>query len=59
MFDQVRLLKAAGVDVVTRAAVEKGMEVVYVENRPVPVDDGDIDLLLSKLAKNAAESYRR
>ncbi|HVE75148.1 MAG TPA: 2,3-diphosphoglycerate synthetase, partial [Actinomycetota bacterium] len=62
-FDQAEVavveLKAAGVDVVTRAAMDKDMEVVYVENRPVPVDDQDIDELLLKLAKSAAESFNK
>jgi cyclic 2,3-diphosphoglycerate synthase len=33
-------LKAAAVDVATRAALERGMEVVYCDNRPEPVDRG-------------------
>ncbi len=33
-------LKAAAVDVATRAALERGMEVVYCDNRPEPVERG-------------------
>jgi cyclic 2,3-diphosphoglycerate synthetase len=33
-------LKAAAVDVATRAALERGMEVVYCDNRPEPVESG-------------------
>jgi cyclic 2,3-diphosphoglycerate synthetase len=34
-------LKAAAVDVATRAALERGMEVIYCDNRPEPVVTSD------------------
>ncbi|HEX6311154.1 MAG TPA: 2,3-diphosphoglycerate synthetase [Acidimicrobiia bacterium] len=34
-------LKAAAVDVATKAALERGMEVIYCDNRPEPIETGD------------------
>ncbi len=36
-------LKAAAVDVAGVRAVARGADVVFVDNRPVPIDDGDLD----------------
>jgi cyclic 2,3-diphosphoglycerate synthetase len=36
-------LKAAAVDVVTEWAVRKGLEIVYIDNEPIPTD-ASIDL---------------
>jgi cyclic 2,3-diphosphoglycerate synthetase len=45
-------LKAAGVDVAARRAVERGAEVVFVDNRPVAAGgDGDVHDLLREIAE--------
>ena len=43
-------IKAAGIDVATREALSSGMDVVYMDNVPVPVDDGDLEAMLCKAA---------
>ena len=53
-------LKAAAVDVVTRWGVERGIEVVYLDNRPETVDgDGPLDELLVEAAEAARERFGR
>jgi len=54
-------LKAAAVDVATRAALERGMEVIYCDNRPEPVskDDGadELQLAIVTLAELATARF--
>ena len=47
-------IKAAGIDVATREALRSGMEVVYMDNLPVPVDEGDLEAMLERAAELAA-----
>ncbi len=52
-------LKAAAVDVVTRWGMERGLEVIYLDNRPETVDgDGQLEELLVEAAQAAIERYR-
>ncbi|MEO2152088.1 MAG: 2,3-diphosphoglycerate synthetase [Thermococcus sp.] len=44
-------LKAAAVDVVTRWALERGIEVIYLANEPVNVDGKDLKKAVLELAK--------
>ncbi|HYT29233.1 MAG TPA: hypothetical protein VEN82_00505, partial [Actinomycetota bacterium] len=53
-------LKAAAVDVAARWALERGAEVVFVDNRPRavvdhPAGDGDVDDLLREVATLAVD----
>jgi cyclic 2,3-diphosphoglycerate synthetase len=49
-------LKGAAVDVAARRAVDRGAEVVFVDNRPVAAGgDGDLDLLLRRTIDLARE----
>jgi cyclic 2,3-diphosphoglycerate synthetase len=53
-------LKAAAVDVVTRFGVERGIEVVYVDNRAVAAGvgaDGEVERQLLAVAARAAERF--
>jgi cyclic 2,3-diphosphoglycerate synthetase len=51
-------LKAAAVDVVTRWGTERGIEVIYLENRPETVGgDGGLEELLLEAARSAAERF--
>ena len=53
-------LKAAAVDVATRVALERGMEVVFCDNRPEPADPGADDefaAALSAVADLAVERF--
>jgi cyclic 2,3-diphosphoglycerate synthetase len=54
-------LKAAAVDVATRTALERGMEVIYCDNRPEPVSPGDradeLDAAVSTVAELAARRF--
>jgi cyclic 2,3-diphosphoglycerate synthase len=49
-------LKAAGVDTVSAFAKANGIELVYLENVPVPID-GDLDGLIDRLARMARERH--
>jgi cyclic 2,3-diphosphoglycerate synthetase len=51
-------IKAAGIDVATREALASGMDVVYMDNVPVPVDDGDLETMLGRAAALAGERHR-
>lgn len=51
-------IKAAGIDVATREALGSGMDVVYMDNVPVPVDDGDLESMLGRAAEFASGRYR-
>ena len=51
-------IKAAGIDVATREALSSGMDVVYMDNVPVPVDDGDLEAMLERAAALAAGRHR-
>ncbi len=44
-------LKAAAVDVVTRWALERGMEVVYLDNEPLNIDGKDLRAAFLRLGK--------
>jgi cyclic 2,3-diphosphoglycerate synthetase len=55
-------LKAAAVDVATRAALERDMEVVYCDNRPEPVPmgrlgDDEFDTAMVAVADLAVERF--
>ena len=51
-------LKAAAVDVVTRWGMERGIEVIYLENRPETVGgDGPLEELLIEAARTASERF--
>jgi len=54
-------LKAAAVDVATRAALERGMEVIYCDNRPEPVSAGagtdKLDAAVVAVAELATERF--
>ena len=53
-------LKAAAVDVVTRWGMERGLEVIYLDNRPETVDgDGLLEDLLLDAATAATERFGR
>ena len=48
-------IKAAGIDVAARWALQHGNEVVFVDNRPVAAGgDGDLDELLREIVERAA-----
>ena len=51
-------IKAAGIDVATREALGSGMDVVYMDNVPVPVDGEDLEGMLDKAAELAAGRHR-
>lgn len=50
-------LKAAGVDVATRFALETGMEVVYCDNRPAAVGGVDLDERLGEVVATAEQRF--
>jgi cyclic 2,3-diphosphoglycerate synthetase len=51
-------LKAAAVDVVTRWGMERGIEVIYLDNRPETVGgDGRLEELLLEAARAATERF--
>jgi cyclic 2,3-diphosphoglycerate synthetase len=52
-------LKAAAVDLVTREALRRGIEVIYVDNQPVPVDGdpGRLREALLELAELARQRF--
>ena len=51
-------LKAAAVDVVTRWGTERGIEVIYLDNRPETVGgDGPLEELLLDVAHSAIERF--
>jgi cyclic 2,3-diphosphoglycerate synthetase len=47
-------IKAAGIDVATREALGAGIDVVYMDNVPVPVDEGDLEAMFDRAAALAA-----
>ncbi|HYO61413.1 MAG TPA: 2,3-diphosphoglycerate synthetase [Actinomycetota bacterium] len=47
-------IKAAGIDVATREALRSGMDVVYMDNVPLPVDGGNLEAMLGEAADLAA-----
>ena len=52
-------LKAAAVDVATAMAVERGIEVVYADNVPVPVgDDLELETAILGVIRSATERFR-
>lgn len=50
-------IKAAGVDVATRRALEAGVDVVYMDNVPVAVEDDDIDAMFDWVADAATRRF--
>jgi cyclic 2,3-diphosphoglycerate synthase len=50
-------IKAAGIDVATRWALDEGLEVVYMDNVPVGVDGDDPSTAITKAAQLATERY--
>ena len=51
-------IKAAGIDVATRAAVDADIDVVYMDNEPQGVEGEDPGALIVKTAKTAIDRYR-
>ncbi len=51
-------LKAAAVDVVTRWALERGIEVVYIDNEPVNVDGKDLRKAVLELGRSVLGGRR-
>ncbi|ASJ04659.1 2,3-diphosphoglycerate synthetase [Thermococcus barossii] len=51
-------LKAAAVDVVTRWALENGVEVIYLDNEPVNVDGKDLREAVLRLGRSILEGGR-
>lgn len=52
-------IKAAGVDMAARAALDAGMEVVYLDNRPVAVDGANIESAFVEVAQEAKERFAK
>lgn len=53
-------LKAAAVDVATKDALEKGLEVVYCDNIPIAINDEyDLDKSIMKIVNEAATSFNK
>ena len=50
-------LKASGVDVATRKALEEGLEVIYMDNVPQSVDGEDLSAVLADLGDLAARRF--
>ena len=51
-------LKAAAVDVATKDALNKGLEVVYCDNIPIPIsDDYDLDSAIMRIVHEAVEDF--
>jgi len=51
-------LKAAAVDVVTRWALENGIEVIYLDNEPINIDGKDLREAILKLGRSILEGGR-
>lgn len=52
-------IKAAGIDVATRRAIDAGLDVVYMDNVPVSVDGEDTGALVMRAYEAAAERFNR
>jgi cyclic 2,3-diphosphoglycerate synthetase len=52
-------IKAAAIDVATRRALEKGLDVIYMDNVPVGVDGDDTESLVTWAADLARERFQR
>lgn len=52
-------IKAAGIDVATRSAVDAGIDVVYMDNEPRGVDGEDPAGLIVRTAELAVDRYQR
>ena len=50
-------VKAAGIDVATKRAVDEGMDVVYMDNVPLSVDGDDVEGLVVRAYELAAERF--
>ncbi|MDQ3957086.1 MAG: 2,3-diphosphoglycerate synthetase [Actinomycetota bacterium] len=51
-------IKAAGVDVATRVALDSGMDVVYMDNVPIPTEGEDLEDMIERAGTLAEERYR-
>ena len=51
-------IKAAGVDVATRRAIDAGLDVVYMDNEPVGIEDEVIEPEVDRIAELAAARFR-
>jgi len=49
-------IKAAGIDVVARAGVDRGRDVVFCDNRPAPMEAGALDAAIHELAAEAVRA---
>ncbi len=52
-------VKAAAVDVATRQALDSGIDVVYMDNVPVAIEDDDAETLIEQAAELAARRWDR
>jgi cyclic 2,3-diphosphoglycerate synthetase len=52
-------IKAAAIDVATRRALDKGLDVIYMDNVPMGVDDDDPEAVVSWAAQLATERFDR
>ena len=54
-------LKAAAVDVATKDAIEAGLDVIYCDNIPVPIDESyeDLDKTIIKLVDSAIADFNK
>ena len=53
-------LKAAAVDVATKDALNKGLEVVYCDNIPIAINDEyDLDKSIMNIVYEAKESFNK
>lgn len=53
-------IKAAAIDVATKAALNKGLEVVYCDNIPISIDDSyDLDKAIMDLVHSAIEDFNK
>lgn len=52
-------IKAAGIDVAAKTALDQGMQVVFMDNTPVSIDDEDPAEILRWAARTATERFMR
>jgi cyclic 2,3-diphosphoglycerate synthetase len=50
-------IKAAGIDVATRKAIDAGLDVVYMDNVPTSVDGDDATAFVMRAYEAAAERF--
>jgi cyclic 2,3-diphosphoglycerate synthase len=51
-------IKAAAIDVATRRALDRGLDVVYMDNVPVALDEDDVGRAVERIAELAADRFR-